>query len=278
MLTQVSARRPERPGTDPWFREEAREPLLALLRVLAAQGYDFVTATPATHARVIKRPDRRETHAPRDVLGWSLPFEARVIATEVLDLLNAAHAIEEQEDGRLKPLVRVSQVERMLFLHSAYPTITEDAVFLEPDSSRFAQLITACMQQNVGSVLDYGAGAGVGGIVAAHHAGGVHLTFADINPEALFLASTNAEHAGLDHAEVQVAAPSEIGRAFDLVVTHPPFMIDAERRTYRDGGDLYDGQLSLEWVLQGVDRGWARRITDRAAGSPAEIRLYDELS
>lgn len=255
MLTQVKELTGE-PVTSgsPWFSDDARAPLLKLLKTLEGQRYRFVTATPGTHARVIKRSDRQKAQALRDVLGWSLPFEPDVVSPELLDLLQAANAVTESPDGTLKSLLRVSQVEDTLFLHSAYPTIAEDSVFLGPDSCRFAQWITSRMQRDVRTVLDYGAGAGVGGIVAARAAGNAHLTLADVNPKALFLASINAEHAGLDHTTVHVSAPREVEGQFDLMVTHPPFMIDADRRAYRDGGDLYGGQLSLEWVLQGADR------------------------
>jgi hypothetical protein len=237
-----------------WFSPETRAPLLELLSTLERQRYRFVTATPGTHARVVRRSDRQKAHALRDVLGWSLPFEPDVVSPELLNLLQTARAVMERPDGTLKSLLRVSQVEDTLFLHSAYPTTAEDSVFLGPDSCRFAHWITSRMQQDVRTVLDYGAGAGVGGIVAARAAGNAHLTLADVNPKALFLASINAEHAGLDHTTVHVRAPCEVEGQFDLMVTHPPFMIDADRRAYRDGGDLYGGQLSLEWVLQGVDR------------------------
>jgi methylase of polypeptide subunit release factors len=237
----------------PWFSQESRPALLALLGALQARDYAFVTATPATHARVIKRPDRQQARALRDVLGWSLPFAPDVIDAELLDMLEAAQAVESTGDGMLRARLRVSQVEGTLFLHSAYPTTAHDAVFLGPDSHRFAQWITARMKPGIGRVLDYGAGAGVGGIVGALAAGGAHLTLADVNPKALFLASINAQHAGLDHTTTLVTAPQDVDGRFDLMVTHPPFMIDTERRAYRDGGDLYGGQLSLDWSLQGLD-------------------------
>jgi methylase of polypeptide subunit release factors len=229
----------------PWFSQESRPALLALLGALQARDYAFVTATPATHARVIKRPDRQQARALRDVLGWSLPFAPDVIDAELLDMLEAAQAVESTGDGMLRARLRVSQVEGTLFLHSAYPTTAHDAVFLGPDSHRFAQWITARMKPGIGRVLDYGAGAGVGGIVGA--------LAADVNPKALFLASINAQHAGLDHTTTLVTAPQDVDGRFDLMVTHPPFMIDTERRAYRDGGDLYGGQLSLDWSLQGLD-------------------------
>lgn len=254
MLTQVKASERENVAGDPsWFSDGSRAPLLALLKTLEGQRYRFVTATPGTHARVIKRDDRRKAQNLHDVLGWSLPFEPEVLPTDVFTLLQRAGAVIEQPDGALKSLLRVSQVEGRLFLHSAYPTLEEDAVFLGPDSCRFAHWIISRMNRNVKTVLDYGTGAGVGGIVAASTATNAHLTMADVNQKALFLASINAEHAGLAHTTAHTIAPREVEGRFDLMVTHPPFMIDAGRRAYRDGGDLYGGQLSLDWVLQGVD-------------------------
>jgi hypothetical protein len=236
-----------------WFSDGKRAALLQLLGKLKARGYRFVTPTPSSHARVLQRPDRQQARELRDVLGWSLPFTPDIIDAELLALLQAADAVEPAGYGMLRARLRVSEVEDTLFLHSAYPTTAHDSVFLGPDSHRFAQLITARMKPGVRRVLDYGAGAGVGGIVGALAAGGAHLTLADVNPKALFLASINAEHAGLDHTTVLVSAPREVEGSFDLMVTHPPFMIDTEGRAYRDGGELYGGQLSLEWSLQGVN-------------------------
>jgi methylase of polypeptide subunit release factors len=93
----------------------------------------------------------------------------------------------------------------------------------------------------------------VGGIVAARLARGAKLTIADINPKALFLASVNAEYAGVEHDTVMVSRPAEVQGRFDLIVTHPPFMIDAEGRAYRDGGDLYGAALSRDWMVEGAD-------------------------
>ena len=76
----------------------------------------------------------------------------------------------------------------------------------------------------------------------------------DINPKALYLASINAEYAGVDASTVQATTPEEVDGDFDLIVTHPPFMMDRQRRAYRDGGDLYGGRLSLDWTLAGAHK------------------------
>jgi methylase of polypeptide subunit release factors len=233
---------------------DRRNALLELLGLLRAADYQFVTATPATHARVVARPDRARAEAVRDVLGWSLPFTPDVLPEAMLDLLHRAEAVIEREDGLWAAAIRVSTVRGALFLHSAYPTTAEDSVFLGPDSYRFADLIVARMGEldAAARILDYGAGAGVGGITAALGQPGAKLTLADVNPKALFLASINAEFAGLDYTAVEAQRPLDVGGDFDLIVTHPPFMMDSGARAYRDGGDLFGGQLSLDWVCEGM--------------------------
>lgn len=233
---------------------EQRAALLALLEMLRIENYRFVTATPATHARVVARPDRQEARSLRDVLGWSLPFRADVVPPRILDLMRAAVVVQERPGGWLASTVRVSSVRDCLFLHSAYPTNAEDSVFLGPDSYRFADLIVA-KRKLPGSgarILDYAAGAGVGGVTATVGQNGAQLTLADINAKALFLAGINAEHAGLNAKTAKVRAPGDLAGPFDLIVTHPPFMIDDDKRFYRDGGDLWGSQLSFDWVLAGT--------------------------
>jgi hypothetical protein len=245
-----------RERTLPTFTDARREALLELLHTLAADGYHFVTVTPGSHARVVARSGREEARSLRDVLGWSLPFRPEVVPSAMLVLLRAAEVVSDRPGGRLGCDIRVSSVGDTLFLHSAYPTTEYDSVFLGPDSYRFADLIVAQMGSLHGGahILDYGAGAGVGGITAARRQPGSTLTLADINPKALFLSSINAEFAGVDHRTVEATRPREVAGAFDLIVTHPPFMMDSDGRAYRDGGDLFGTRLSLDWVLDGVEK------------------------
>lgn len=242
-------------GGRPDAADGRRDALLALLRHLDANGYRFVTTTPASHARVVARADRREARDVRDALGWSLPFAPRAVGAGTFALLMAAGAVEPVGDGLFRATVRVSSVQGALFLHSAYPTNGRDAVFLGPDSYRFAELIGAEMgRPRPGMrILDYGAGAGVGGITAARAAPGARLLIADVNPAALRLAGINADLAGLDHHEVRASSPAELDGPFDLLVTHPPFMIEAGGRLYRDGGGLFGARTALDWVLAGVE-------------------------
>lgn len=232
---------------------ERRERLLDILGYLDGIGYDFIAPTPATHARVVARADRRKARTLVDVLGWSLPVRRGTLDPMLERILGEAGLFTASRECDLQPGLRASRVEDTLFWHSAYPTDAADSVFLGPDSCRFAQFIAAHMPAGAATILDYGAGAGVGGIIAAQRAPGALLTVADVNPKALFLASINAEHAAVRHELLQISHPSEAGGCYDLIVTHPPFMIDAAHRAYRDGGRLYGGQRSLDWSLAGAD-------------------------
>jgi len=256
-MASAGANLDDRPDSAPLDQDPSRRAaLLELLGVLDGHDYRFVTATPGTHTRVVARPDRQEARSLRDVLGWSLPFAPGVVPEDVLALLQAAGAVSPRDGGRMGADLRVSSVRNTLFLHSAFPTLAHDSVFLGPDSYRFADLIAARMGSLPAGarILDYAAGAGVGGIIAARQHRDSMLTLADVNPKASFLSSINAEFAGLDHRIVTATTPTAVPGDFDLIVTHPPFMMDSEGRAYRDGGDLYGARLSLDWVLAGIEK------------------------
>lgn len=120
---------------------EVDRALLALLAILKQRRYHHVTPTPATHARIFARADRREAADLRDVLGWSLPFRPAILDEEVFGLLRSGEALTDEADGLLHCRYRVSTLGDTRFLHSAYPTLTEDAVLFGPDSYRFADPI-----------------------------------------------------------------------------------------------------------------------------------------
>lgn len=234
--------------------EEAMDAVGKLLLALDELDYDFLAPTPASHTRVLERGGYEVGHSLLDLLGWSIPCRRDDLPRAVLAALSEAGLLERRDDGMVAARVRVSRVFGNLFIHSRFPTVERDAVFLGPDSHRFADFILRNVEglSSGARVLDYGAGAGVGGITAASRLPGATLTLADINPKALAVAAANAAHARIMHDVAHVQRPEDIGHTHDLVVMHPPFMIDAERRAYRDGGDLFGGRLSYEWALEGA--------------------------
>lgn len=233
-----------------------RAALLRLIELLRQQDYDFLAPIPISQARVLARPDRQTGSTIADLLGWSLPCRGDQLPHDIVAALDEAGLLNRGPDGLIKAGVRVSKLFDCLFVHSSYPTTAQDSIFLGPDSYRFADYIS----RNIAGlpadarILDYGAGAGAGGISAATFHGRATLTLADINPKALFVASINATAAGIEHRTVEAQSPRDVEGSFNLIVTHPPFMIDLDRRAYRDGGDLYGGQLSIDWTLAAIER------------------------
>ncbi|NIJ19690.1 methylase of polypeptide subunit release factors [Sphingomonas naasensis] len=235
---------------------EADAALLRLLDALRRRGYRFVTPTPATHARVIARPDRRVARDLADILGWSLPFAPTTLDPEILALLEAAGAIE-RTGALLRSVLRVASLRERLFLHSAYPTEAEDSVFFGPDSYRFADLIAAELagaKPAGGTIVDIGTGAGVGAIVAAILCPEARVVMTDVNPRALRLAAVNARAAGVAIRAVESGDLRPIDGAIDLALANPPYIIDPGARTYRDGGAMYGGQVSVDMARMAVAR------------------------
>jgi methylase of polypeptide subunit release factors len=232
--------------------------LLALIQALARRSYHFVTPTPATHARVVARPDRREGRSLEDVLGWSLPFEPALLDAELMALLEHADALEPAGEGRLRSRYRVSSLHSRLFVHSAYPTEAKDAVFFGPDSYRFADLIAAelpgCELGPDGHVVDIGTGAGVGAIVAAGLCPGARVTMTDLNPAALRLARVNAQAAGVAAETVEGADLERVDGSIDVALANPPYIIDSSGRDYRDGGGMLGGQVAFDMTRMAAER------------------------
>lgn len=236
---------------------EADAVLLELLEHLSLFDYRFVTPTPETHRRVVSRESKATARDLRDIFGWNLPFPRASLPSPLFDRLSSLGLLSE-EAGRYKSHVRVSSIGDRLFLHSAYPTLDRDAVFFGPDTYRFVAFLGAEIRGGpaVRRLVDIGAGAGAGAIAAAASLPGARLTLADVNPLALRYARINARHASLGIELVEGSGIERVTGPFDLAVANPPFIADAARRTYRDGGGMHGAAVSLEWALAA-----ARRVT-----------------
>ncbi|RYE03057.1 MAG: class I SAM-dependent methyltransferase, partial [Sphingomonadales bacterium] len=200
--------------------------LLQLLETLAERGYRFVTPTPATHKRVVARADRQVARSVEDVLGWSLPFAPDLLDADTMRLLQEADILEPAGAGLLRARIRVSSLRDRLYLHSAYPTDAEDAVFFGPDSYRFADLIEAELGEGACRIVDIGTGSGVGAIVAGQLRPGAEIVMTDINGAALRLAAINARAAGVSAQPVLGSDLSSVPGPIDVALANPPYIID----------------------------------------------------
>ncbi len=225
--------------------------LLGLLELLKSRSYQFVTTTPATHAQVILR----RTAGLRDILGWSRDFNANS-DPDVVALLGEAGMLEHLQGGSLRSKVRVSSLDDLLFLHSAYPTDQNDSVFFGPDSYRFASFLKseAPRLQPHRHAVDIGTGAGVGGIVLSRLLPGAKVTLTDINEQAIRFARINAEFNGAEVELIQTNALDGVVGDIDCIIANPPYIADRAHRAYRDGGGMRGGALSLAWARDAAQR------------------------
>ena len=248
-----------------------------LLSELAASNYSFITPTPVTHQRVLARARPQTPHTLRDIFGWNLPFTASDVRPGLLDIMSAAGVLHTDGDF-LSSTLRVSSIGEDLFVHSAFPTVQENAVFFGPDTYRFARFIQQGLdpggaapgvQANWATavfgreprplrVLDVGCGSGAGGIVAARcimQAGmPVTVTMNDINPLALRYTSVNSTFAGIPVELAHGDAMSAVAGEFDLVISNPPYLDDAAARAYRHGGARLGRALSVRIALDALQR------------------------
>ncbi len=235
--------------------DQAKEQALgALLEALAATGYAFVPPTPETHRRVNARPGNEIAADLRGVFGWSRAFAADLVGQRLFGLMGDAGILEPAGSG-WRSRVRVAALNGALYLHSAFPTVEPDAVFFGPDTYRFVRAAIGVLpHRRYGRAADIGCGSGAGllAISAARDIGA--LVMSDINPAAVALARVNAAHQRRPALIVESDLFAALDGDFDLIVANPPYMADAGKRAYRDGG----GDIGIELAARIVGEALAR--------------------
>jgi len=223
--------------------------LTELLQRLGERGYQFVPPTPSTHRLVVSRSDKAEARSLRDIFGWSLAFAPDVLDADMLECMRAAGALERCEE-RFRSTVRVASLGEDLFLHSAFPP-DHDAVFFGPDSYRFAAFLRTEISGSPvhGTLVDIGAGSGVGAVVAARLGRFDRIVLTDVNPRAVAFAKANGAHAGVEVTCVQTSDLDGLGGPLAMVIANPPFIADNDGPTYRNGGDMHGAGLSYRWAV-----------------------------
>lgn len=227
--------------------------LVKLARLVQATGYRFITPTPATHARVNARPGNACARDLPGIFGWSRPFDAATVPASILGAMRDADVLTAEPDG-WRSQVRLSSLDGLMFMHSAYPTVAADAVFFGPDTYRFAQAIIAALDRPVRRAVDIGCGAGPGAVLIARAHPEAEVFGVDINDAALRLTRVNAALAGVAVRAVHSDLLSAVPGSFDLIVANPPYLVDPGERAYRHGGGPLGAGLSLQILAAAVDR------------------------
>jgi methylase of polypeptide subunit release factors len=189
----------------------AGEALVEVGRYLKGRGYQFVTVTPATHRLINGKPGHKSAILA-SIFGWSRWVRIEEIDQTLFELLETAEVLEF-EGGFARVRVRFSTLGDQLFLHSSFPTESEDSVFFGPDTYRYCRAIRDDLpnlrQEDGLTILDLGCGCGAGGLSAARLLGPRcgSLTLSDINPKAIRYCAVNAALNGVAN----------------VVITHPHF-------------------------------------------------------
>jgi methylase of polypeptide subunit release factors len=235
--------------------------LVALGRRLRAMDYRFTTVTPATHRRVNRRAENVWARDLRGVLGWSRPYQDGVLPADVDALLVEAGLREElkqDSDTGWRACVRASTIGERLYFHSAWPTSSDDAVFFGPDTYRYVAALKRALdglRRPVRRAVDIGCGAGPGAIELALCCPGATVYGADINEDALTLTGINAE---LNDAGLVIPCRSDlldgVDGPFDVVMSNPPYILDADELPYRHGGGEHGAELSIRIVKTALAR------------------------
>ena len=244
-----------------------QNPLTLLLAYLQRENYRFTTISPASHERVNNRPQNGMANNLTDIFGWNRSFKRESIDAKLFHIMQSANIAIEVEKGWRSQL-RVSSINELLFLHSTYPTLGNEAVFFGPDTYRFANVITqylATHQQPIHRAVDIGTGSGVGAVLLAlalsRPASKIEseIVALDINNDALDLARVNMRvninAANMHHITfVQSNLLHSVTGNFDLIIANPPYLLDEAERAYRHGGGQLGADLSLHIVDAAIKR------------------------
>lgn len=249
-------------------------PLVQLGRALQQADYRFTTISTPSHRRVNAREANALARDLRGVFGWSRPFADGVLDAPIMALMARAGILQSDPEG-WRSALRASTLDDDLYFHSAFPTDATDAVFFGPDTYRYAQVLQAALAETplapLHRVVDIGCGAGPGAVTMARRLPAAQVWATDINPQAIKLTALNAHLAGVGnitpafanlldgfarlpqaHGTSRMRSTEYEGRdetrGLDLIAANPPFMVDADERTYCHGGGALGEGLSLAIV------------------------------
>lgn len=243
------------------IQNSQQQALLYLLAFLKEQDYHFTTITPLSHQRILDRK-KNEIYKHRtlqDIFGWNLGFKKTDLDPVLFELLQE-HQLLQLQQGQYLSQVRVSSLDNELFIHSAFPTTQQDAVFFGPDTYRFVYHLKqylATQPHPFKRAVEICCGTSAAAIsLARHFPDNNEIMVADLNPKALLYSQINISFAGLNHIHpVQSNLFSNLEGNFDLIFANPPYLIDPDQRQYRHGGNKLDGgDLSFRIIKEGLQR------------------------
>jgi hypothetical protein len=236
---------------------QTQHTLLSLLHWLAQQHYSFVTISPLSHAHYLARQGHITATNLRDIFGWNLLFSKDLLPPDLFTHLKDQQLIRHTAHG-WQSVIRVSSLNRQLFVHSAYPTHDAQSVFFGPDTYRFVTALDgwiAAEKPHIQRAIELCCGSAPAALSVAAHYPAAEVFATDINPVALQYASVNAQANQTPNVLAQQSNLFEqVDGNFDLITANPPYLIDSKSRLYRHGGGLLGAELSLNILQQSLPR------------------------
>ena len=231
--------------------------LSLLLAYLKLKNYQFITMSPNSHEIVNSRPENASATDLQGIFGWNRLFSAETVDDFILGLIQSTDLAIKSESG-WKSQYRVSSINQLLFLHSAYPTLQNDAVFFGPDTYRFVSALQQYLAANskpIYRAVDIGTGSGAGAAIMGLALPDSEIIAVDINEAALSLAQININAADIDNVRLLKSdLLNNVEGNFDLIIANPPYLLDEFEREYRHGGGQLGEQLSIKIVETAITR------------------------
>ena len=204
--------------------------------------------------------ERRDSWTIQAILQWTTEhFTKRGIDTPRLDAeLVLAHCLgveriylythfdrplSDEERAALRPLVKRRAAREPVayilgereFFSRAF-TVTPDVLIPRPETEHLVETVLKWCEGRALTaphLIDVGTGSGAIALTLACELPEAHCTACDISPAALAVARQNAERHGVservDFVESDLFGAIEVGSAFDVVVSNPPYVDTALR-------------------------------------------------
>ena len=112
--------------------------------------------------------------------------------------------------------------------HGLTLKVDERVLIPRPETEELVELILSENPESSLSVLDIGTGSGAIALALANSRPDWQITASDISKEALALAAENAQSCGLNLAFLQSDCFEEISGRFDIIVSNPPYISEAD--------------------------------------------------